>query len=224
MDISLEDQEARLEKEFEVNKSRMFKGTIAVSVVYGVIALLFVVLMFASERVKQVLGLDLFAFSITFIAGMLVIITMLVIQIVSFKKDKPSLPMDLYQCPDYWELVETPESVLNQLSEEDRAYAQYRCRPRGDVFSAKVKTTSSPTVAGGQPKELSDAWATFNAKLPGDADAQISCSQVYPGWMAYEDRRVSPKNPSKMRCQYASYCGNTGAWTEVCGAAGTTSP
>jgi hypothetical protein len=219
MDISLEDQESRLDKEYEVNKSRMFKGTIAVSVVYGVLALLFVVLMFVSERIKAILGLDLFAFSITLIAGMLVIIGMLVIQIITFKKEKPSVPMDLYQCPDYWELKETPEAVLNKLPEEERAYAQYRCQPRRDVFSTKVDTKSSPTLAGGQPAELVNAWSSFNQKLPGDADAQISCSQVYPGWMAYEDRRVSPKNPTKMRCQFASYCGNTGAWTDVCGGA-----
>lgn len=216
MDLPLEDQEARLEKEYEVNRSRMFKGTIAVSVVYGVIALLFVVLMFVSQKVKEVLGVDLFAFSVTFIAGVLVIVGLLVVQILTFKKDKPTVPLDLYQCPDYWEMTETPEAVLNKLPEADRAYAQYRCTPKPSVFSAKVATVATPTDADNK-KELKDAWMAFNNKLPTNPNDQMSCQQIYPGWMAFEDRRVSPKNPTKMRCQYASFCGNTGAWTEVCG-------
>lgn len=216
MDISLEDQEARIDKEYEVNRSRMFKGTIAVSVVYGVIALLFVVLMFVSERIKSVLGVDLFAFSVTFIAGVLLIVVMLVIQILTFKKDKPSLPLDLYQCPDFWEMTETPAEVLNKLPEADRVYSQYRCRPKEGIFSQKVMKTGAPADADNK-KELKDAWTAFNNKLPTNANDQMSCQQIYPGWMAFEDRRVSPKNPTKMRCQYSSFCGNTGAWTEVCG-------
>jgi hypothetical protein len=216
MDIPLEDQETRIDKEYEVNRSRMFKGTIAVSVVYGVIALIFVVLMFLSERIKQVLGVDLFAFSITFIAGVLVIVILLVIQILTFKKDKPTVPLDLYQCPDYWELTETPPEVINKFPEGDRAYIQYRCMPKEGVFSNKVLKTATPLAADNK-KELQDAWTAFNTKLPTSANDQMTCQLMYPGWMAYEDRRVTPTNPTKMRCQYSAYCENTGAWTEVCG-------
>jgi hypothetical protein len=216
MDIPLEDQEKRLEKEYDVNRSRMFKGTIAVSVVYGVIALIFVVLMFASERIKQILGMDLFAFSATFIVGVLVIVSILVYQILTFKKEEPSLPVDLYQCPDYWELTETPPDVINKFPEEDRPYVQYRCKPKDGIFSNKVIKTTTPASADNK-KELQDAWTKFNTKLPTSANDQMSCQQIYPGWMAVEDRTVSKNNPTKMRCQYSAYCENTGAWTEVCG-------
>lgn len=222
MDISLEDQEAKIEKEYEVNRARMFKGTIAVSVTYGVIALFLVVLMFLSERTKQVLGIDLFAFSVTFIAGMLLIITLLVIQILTFKKAKPELPTDLYQCPDYWELSETPMDLVKRFPEDVQSFVQYRCRPKPGVYDPRMMNTTLPSAASNraQIKELDDAWAKFNAldAVRNSADNQLSCKQIYPGWMATEDRKTSPNNPTKMRCQYANFCTNSAPWSGLCNA------
>ena len=222
MDIPLEDQEARIEKEYEINRGRMFKGTIAVSVVYGVIALFLVVLMFLSERTKQVLGVDLFAFSVTFIAGMLLIITMLVIQIVTFKKEKPSLPTDLYQCPDYWELKETPMEIVKKFPEDVQSFVQYRCTPKMDVYDARMirKTLPSGALADERAtvKELESAWTEFNnmSAVKNTVADQLSCKQMYPGWMAREDRTKNPNNPTKMRCQYANFCTNSAPWTGLC--------
>jgi len=222
MDIPLEDQQARIDKEYEVNRGRMFKGTIAISVVYGVIALFLVVLMFLSERTKQVLGVDLFAFSVTFIAGMLFVIILLIIQIVTFKKEKPSLPTDLYQCPDYWELTETPQEVVQKFPEELRTFVQYRCSPKTDIYKPSVFKTalpsSLPAADKAQIKELDDAWTKFNAldAVKDSSADKLSCKQLYPGWMAREDRTVNPNNPTKMRCQYATYCTNSAPWTGLC--------
>lgn len=222
MDIPLEDQEARIDKEYEVNRGRMFKGTIAVSVVYGVIALFLVVLMFLSERTKQVLGVDLFAFSVTFIAGMLLIITLLVIQILTFKKEKPSLPTDLYQCPDYWELKETPPDVLNKFPEDVRSFVQYRCTPNTSIYQPSVIKNTLPSALPDADKalvkELDTAWTEFNNldAVKNSSPDKMSCMQLYPGWMAREDRTKNPNNPTKMRCQYANFCTNSAPWTGLC--------
>jgi hypothetical protein len=222
MDIPLEDQEARIEKEYEVNRGRMFKGTIAVSVTYGVIALFLVVLMFLSERTKQVLGIDLFAFSVTFIAGVLLIVTLLVIQILTFKKEKPTLPTDLYQCPDYWELSETPPELVQRFPENVRAFVQYRCTPKPGVYDSRMMKTTLPSADTNraQIKELDDAWAKFNRMdaVINNADDQMSCKQIYPGWMAAEDRTITPNNPTKMRCQYSKFCTNSAPWSGLCNA------
>jgi hypothetical protein len=217
MDLSLEEKEERIQKEYDVNKTRMFKGTIAVSVVYGGIALVFVVAMFLSGKIKEVLGIDLFAFSVTFIAGVLFIITLLVIQILTFDKEKLKEPMDMYQCPDYWELKETPADIVKRFPEEIRPMMMTQCKPISNVYRPSLTETQTPSNSDEATKSLSAFWANdINAHLTGEPNHQMSCSLLYPGYMAYKDKKINPNNDSKMRCQYSTYCKNAAPWSGLC--------
>jgi hypothetical protein len=217
MDLSLEEKQEKIEKEYDVNRSRMFKGTIAVSVVYGVIALFFVIMMFFSSKIQAVLGVDLFAFSVTFIAGVLFIITLLVIQILTFDKEKLKEPIDMYQCPDYWELTETPANVLKKFPEEIRPMMSTQCRPAANVYRNALSITTTPDITNEATKSLGGFWANdVNAYLTTEPNHQMGCSLLYPGYMAYKDKKTNPNNDSKMRCQYSAYCKNTAPWSGLC--------
>jgi hypothetical protein len=207
-------QEKILEEQYQVNRTRMFKGTIAISVVYGAIALFFVLLMFTTEKSKQILGVDLFAFSVTFIAGVVVIITLLVIQILTFKKETPKTGFDIYQCPDYWELVQTDPNVVKKFPSELRPYFQYACKPSPKIFDVNntVTTTPSATGANAQP-QLDEAYTEVNRTQPNAMD-HMSCKLMYPGYMAYKDGKLNEKQPNKMRCDYANFC--KASWSSVC--------
>lgn len=207
-------QDKLLEEQYQVNRTRMFKGTIAISVVYGAIALFFVLLMFTTQKSKQLLGVDLFAFSVTFIAGVLVIITMLVIQIMTFKKEVPRSGFDIYQCPDYWELVQTPTNVINRFPSEMRPYVQYTCKPSPKVYDMNGLVTDRPSPTGANPQpQLDTVYTEVNSTQPNVND-QMSCKLMYPGYMAYKDGKLNPNQTNRMRCDYASFC--KAPWSSVC--------
>lgn len=204
-------QDKVLEEQYQVNRTRMFKGTIAISVVYGAIALFFVILMFTTQKSKEILGVDLFAFSVTFIAGVVFIITLLVVQILTFKKDKPSSSFDIYQCPDYWELVQTDPDTLKRFPSETRAYFHYKCQPSAKIFDMNATVTTAPVTAT-QP-QLTEVYDEVNRTQP-DASNHMSCKLMYPGYMAYKDGKLNEKQPNKMRCDYANFCKSS--WSSVC--------
>jgi len=203
-------QEAELEQQFQVNRTRMFKGTIAVCAVYGFIALVFVILMFTTAKSKDLLGGDLFAFSVTFIAGVLFIVGMLVVQIMTFKKEKPSNSFDLYQCPDFWELKPTDPQVLKRFPDELRPYLQYYCEPSAKIFDQNTTTITTPTDS--TLKTTMDELNVYQQDNLGDKQ---SCRRVYPGYMAYKDGKINPEQPTKLRCEFSKHCNNA-PWSSVC--------
>lgn len=202
-------QEKALEEQYQVNRTRMFKGTIAISVIYGAIALFFVILMFTTQKTKEILGVDLFAFSVTFIAGVLVIVGMLVIQILTFKKDAPRTGFDIYQCPDYWELVQTDPAVLKKFPSELQPYFQYACKPSPKIYDVNGGVVTTPADGS----QLKTAYDEANASQPEAAD-HMSCKLVYPGYMAYKDGKLNPNQPNKLRCDYTTHC--KAPWSSVC--------
>lgn len=204
-------QDKQLEEQYQQTRTRMFKGTIAISVIYGAIALFFVILMFTTDRTKQVLGVDLFAFSVTFIAGVLVIVGMLVVQIVYFKKEVPRSGFDIYQCPDYWELVQTDTATMNNFPSELRPYFQYSCRPSPKIYHMDNVNVSDPTEAG-EP-QLFTAYEEVNRNQPNSTD-KMSCKKIYPGYMAYKDGKLNPNETNRMRCDYSSFC--KAPWSSIC--------
>jgi hypothetical protein len=208
------EQDKVLEEQYQINRTRMFKGTIAISVVYGAIALFFVILMFTTQKTKEILGMDLFAFSVTFIAGVVFIITLLVIQILTFKKEVPKSGFDIYQCPDYWELVQTDAETLKKFPSETRHYFQYKCQPSSKVFDINNTVTTAPSATGANAQpQLTTVYDEVNRTQP-DASNHMSCKVMYPGYMAYRDGKLNEKQPNKMRCDYANFCKSS--WSSVC--------
>lgn len=202
-------QEKSLEEQGKLNRTRLFRGTIAITVVYAAIAIFFVVLMFTTQKSKQILGIDLFAFSVTFIAGVTVIVGLLIIQITTYKMPTLEKTFDLYQCPDYWELKTTEPDALRRFPEELRPYLQYYCEPMEHVYNRNTITPTAPTDAN-----LNKALSDLNLYQDNPSYKQ-SCKRVYPGYMAFKDSKVYPDQPNRLRCDFSKHC-NNGSWSYVC--------
>ena len=105
------------EKEYIKNlKYNAFMGTIAVCVVYGIIALLLILYVNLTEQGKALYD-DLKPFALTFIFGTLLIIIMITILVLNWEPEqaKKTTVNDVFDdplsCPDYYTLTDTDEGT-----------------------------------------------------------------------------------------------------------------
>jgi hypothetical protein len=212
-DMELTDKE---KKEFEASKGRLFKATIAVNVVYGVIALVILFAIFLSQRAREVLTESFAPFTITFVVGMLLIIIWLIVVVKDFAPTKYStMEQDALLCPDYFVLEKTPANVLSAIPAQYKPLAQYRCVPRSDVFGTTLSTTP-PAFASNQT--LAKVMTPFNAGANRAATTKFSCANVYPAYLHTQDIK-NPNNPNKLRCEFVKGTANTCnmlSWSSIC--------
>ena len=128
---------------YQAKKSTWFKGTIAVCVVYGVFAVALLAIAFMDARGRQLLSEDFLPFTITFVAGMIVVIILLVIQITTFKPQKlENLMYDRDMCPDYWKAVPATKDEVDAGADDDttaQSLKKIKCVPDPDVFALDYK-------------------------------------------------------------------------------------
>lgn len=219
----LDEQLARLTPSqqalYKSRRASYFKGTIAVCVIYGVIALFLFILAIASTKGRELLANDLLAFTVTFIAGMILVIIVLTLQVLNFKPpnytgEDPAAMV----CPDYWTLKETPSQMLNNIASEEKYTMQYMCQnDRTTVLPAQSATkTFATTDDKPVSKMLKDRIASVAYGSQGNApgEGRLNCNYLFPSLMAVNDRREFPESPNSMRCQYARTCGVS--WTAAC--------
>lgn len=130
-------------KAYEIKKAGWFKGTIAVCVVYGVFAIALLAIALFDARGRQFLSEDFLPFTITFVAGMILVIILLVIQITTFKPKKlETILYDREVCPDYWKAVPASENDIPASASDDnseRHLMKIKCIPDPDVFALDYK-------------------------------------------------------------------------------------
>lgn len=126
---------------YQLDKKRYFKGTIAVSVVYGGFAFLLLIVALFDSRSRQILSEDLLPFVLTLVGFMILIIITLVVLVVNFKPKKSGHNVyDPDVCPDYWNLVATPANEIPATaSDVDRQLMKYRCEPDPKVFDMTAR-------------------------------------------------------------------------------------
>ena len=220
----LDEQLARLTPSqqalYKSRRASYFKGTIAVCVIYGTLSLFLFVLAIASVKGRELLANDLLSFTVTFIAGMILIIIVLTLQVLNFKPpnytgEDPAAMV----CPDYWTLKETPKYVLDNVTNSEEKYLmQYMCQnDRSGVMPAKgTAQTFATTAALPVSKKLKEKVASvvYGAQGNDENAGRLNCNLVFPTLMAVKDRKEFPEVPNSMRCQYAKTCGVS--WTEAC--------
>ena len=214
-------------------KRNLFKGTIAVSVLYATIALFLLFVIYFTESGKQMAGGSKFPFIISFTIGMLVIIAFLIYNIVTFKTI--SIQRDTYDdtlCPDYWKLEKTPEASLTSFKlPEDRVGKDLQCywyntgsnttSNIGELIIDKTTDDSNKKILYGYASALygSNSEIRTNSGGINTSSVKISCSNIYPKTMSFLDRSNYPDDQNKIRCAYAASCGLT--WSAVCPTNGT---
>jgi hypothetical protein len=220
----LDEQMARLTPSqqalYKSRRASYFKGTIAVCVIYGTLSLFLFVLAIASVKGRELLANDLLSFTVTFIAGMILIIIVLTLQVLNFKPpnytgEDPAAMV----CPDYWTLKETPKYVLDNVTNSEEKYLmQYMCQnDRSGVMPAReAAQTFATTAALPVSKKLKEkvAAVVYGSQGNDDNAGRLNCNLVFPTLMAVKDRKEFPEVPNSMRCQYAKTCGVS--WTEAC--------
>lgn len=132
--------------EFKTKKIRMFKLTLVVCIVYGLIAFFSLVVIYLTSWGKRVLYNDMFPFFMTFIIGTTFIVFYLANEIYNFKPTKPknTISYDAEMCPDYWKLENVDDKSF--VDENGKGYFnnklnknhfKYRCRLDTAIFDPK---------------------------------------------------------------------------------------
>lgn len=123
--------------EFKTQKLRMFKLTLVVCIVYGLIAFFSLIVIYLTSWGKRVLYNDMFPFFMTFIIGTTLIVFYLANEIYNFQPTKPksSISYDAEMCPDYWKL----ENVDDKSYTDDKGKGYFNNKLNKNHFKYKCK-------------------------------------------------------------------------------------
>lgn len=107
-DLKLTDYDMTI---YEYRKERIFKGTIAICILYAFIALSILLSSYLFPTIKFVIFEKFLPFTIVFIIGTILLIIYLFYNVINFKPIKINKNYDYgnISCPDYWKLEYNPE-------------------------------------------------------------------------------------------------------------------
>jgi len=199
---------------YEIQRSKIFKGTIAVCVVYATVATLILLVTLFTNFGKTVLADSLFPFTITIIAGMILIVVILGISVSNYKPSE--ITFDTYNslsCPDYYRLEKVAKGDLDNYPKEKQPYMNYRCKANVDVYpttQTSLNSTSSNGLTGGALIQ----WQKYNSDLNvnGLSFTPNKCDTVYPYLLANYDSLND--NPTVLHCEWSKQC--KVPWSSVC--------
>jgi len=134
-DLRLNDYDMTI---YEYRKERIFKGTIAVCIIYAFIALLILVSSYLIPTIKFVIFEKFLPFTIVFIVGTILLIIYLFYNILNFNPIKINKNYDYtnISCPDYWTLEYKPD--LQKYFDSNTINPNifnYRCVLNNNLFS-----------------------------------------------------------------------------------------
>jgi hypothetical protein len=223
---------------YQIDKRKMFKTTIAISIAYGLVALVLFLIAMLDVNGASKLSTDFLPFTATVVGGMFFVLILLIFNIVTFKAEvvKPPIVDDL-KCPDFWKLQLTDKNSdvdYKGASAGVQNMMRYQCVPDSTIFGDSAFGTivspsgTTPAVYGvavtrntnkvNHPKsKLVDiASAIYTAPTTGETvtTSNIRCDKMYPTFMANKDMEFYPDNPNALRCQYATECKIP--WSSVC--------
>lgn len=212
------------QKAFDKERAGYFKGSIAAMVIYGTVILLFGLIGVFSESGRYFLFEQNFGFTVTFIGGVILIITLLLIQLLTYKSSsKKVMEYDELTCPDYWELKKVTPAMKKLLNEKWHPWTNYYCQAPSNVNNLSTSTLFSSSEVTPLEKEYTKTLKEFNkvkgfdANPPVDNTVAITCSRVYPEYLNKRDLDSFPDTPNSLRCKYLKECGvNNVTWTGVC--------
>ena len=192
----------------ETGRASLFKGTIAVIVIYGVFVLLMTVAGFISEKFRKMVFEGGFAFTVTLLSGIILVVILLLVQVLtaSGAEDLPR-EIDNLLCPDYWELKRLTDAELRLLNDpKARELGKFYCEKPNDSTAALVSIAGEPPAS--ETKELKSVASKYNdtTNIGTSFDKKLTCSRLYPDYMAYADKTKFPNEPNKIRCEYLKYC------------------
>jgi hypothetical protein len=200
-------------KEFDKKRAAYFKGSISVMVIYGTFILLLALIGIFSESGRDYIFKENFSFTVTFIGGTLIVITLLLIQLLTYKPpEKIGALVDNTVCPDFWELKKTTPAMLNNINSSVRNLATYYCEAPTNIG---IGTTRNSLVGIGTDSTLNKDFTNMvndfnlvNGAGPStiDSASAMTCGRIYPEYMAFKDEKAYPDVPNTLRCKFIEEC------------------
>jgi uncharacterized membrane protein len=123
-----------------IHQENMFKGTIAICIVYAIFAFILVSAAYFSDNIRELLFDKFLPFTLVYIIGTIVIIMIFIYYIVSFvpkKVDKNKID-DSISCPDYWKLEILDDKAIDKsfdIATYNKKLFKYRCVMDDAVFN-----------------------------------------------------------------------------------------
>ena len=198
---------AEEKRQFDMKRTGLFKGTIAVIIIYGVLLVLLSLVGIFSEMARKVIFSDGFIFTVTLMAGIVLVIIMLLVQVFTYKEaPKEVVAGENLVCPEYWELRKTPMSELNKITDvKAKALSTYHCiNPATPTFHATTIKTAGATT---EVTTLNSVAAKYNNSQ------KLTCSRLYPEYIAFMDKQTFPEAPTTLRKEYLKQCDTTSQGT-----------
>src|SRR6056300_531427 len=163
-------------KQFIKSRSSYFKGTIAVSAIYGSIVLILALIGISSQSGRDFIFKQNFYFTTTFIGGTLFVITLILIQLFTYRQSKKEEEIDTISCPDYWKLVKTNNNILRRMNNELKNNLKYHCVPETEPSDQMAKELNIHEFDNSNPleKAFSDTLRMVNHNNLTFKDAKIN--------------------------------------------------
>lgn len=127
-------------------RTNMFKGTIIICVVYGIIAFLLMISTAFSVSARIILFNNFLPFTLVFIIGTILIICLMLYFIFSYIPVNISYRLDDITCPDYWDVELLDDNYIKNSFDPKypQSYFKFKCTMNKDIFDAvemgKMKT------------------------------------------------------------------------------------
>lgn len=128
-------------KIYSEKRERIFWGTIAICILYGLIALLIFLGSYFSQSFKEIILNRFLPFTSVFIIGTILITFYLTYQVTTFKpvKINKTNEYDVLSCPDFWHLEKVPLAEQNARNLFDpklnSSLFEYRCVMNDKIFN-----------------------------------------------------------------------------------------
>jgi hypothetical protein len=183
--------------QYEIDKRKLFRTTIAIAATYGVIALVLLIIAMMDTNGVSTLSTDFLPFTVTLIGGMLVILVIMVIQVTTFKPVKAKQAEAPMVCPDYWLLTETDTKTdVDYIAAEPevKARMRFKCTPDPAIFTTGAELT--------QFGDNAVSWT-----IPNTTPSQTLSARVKAG-LAKETNK--PNSPQSKLVEAAMEMNNSG--------------
>jgi len=211
-------------RQFDKERASFFKGSIAAMVIYGTIVLMFGLIGVFSESGRYFLFQQNFGFTVTFIGGVLLVITLMLIQLLTYKPiSRKEIDYDNLVCPDYWELKKVTPEMKKLINSKWHPWVNYYCKAPSYVNNIGTEAIVTPENITPLDKTYAKMLIDFNRveglpmNPPVDNSVAITCGRMYPEYMNKRDMESYPDQPNSLRCRYLKDCGvNNVTWTDVC--------
>ena len=136
-------------KTYRFKKGQLYKLTIAICVIYGIVAFSVLIITLFTNKGNQIFTEEIRPFTLTFVGGMIFVITILIIQIYNFKPKAYTVSTyDRDICPDFWKIVPTPSSDpdYSRASPSDKGLLKYKCVPDNSILNTTRVATAATSM------------------------------------------------------------------------------